>query len=135
MSAVKAALDNNQLRDVESGNMVFMMSKSACLYDAGDHNGSHLMFFTALEDGSLGGWRIGLAGCFRSLPVLLHETKMRQYSIDNKSDIGGGGGSRTRVRKCYWSRDYMLIPVHALGITPGRSRLPLRTDKKRQPLA
>ncbi len=26
---------------------------------------------------------------------------------------GGGGGSRTRVRKCYWSRDYMLIHVHA----------------------
>ncbi len=48
---------------------------------------------------------------------------------------GGGGGSRTRVRRCYWSRDYMLIPVHALGITPGRSRPPLRTDKKRVPLA
>jgi hypothetical protein len=44
---------------------------------------------------------------------------------------GGGGGSRTRVRKCYWSRDYMLIHVHALGITPGRSRPTLRTDKKR----
>ena len=55
MSAVKAALDNNQLRDVESGNMVFMMSKSACLYDAGDHNGSHLMFFTALKDGKFRG--------------------------------------------------------------------------------
>jgi len=27
---------------------VFMMSKSAYLYDAGDHNGPHLMFFTAL---------------------------------------------------------------------------------------
>jgi hypothetical protein len=25
-----------------------MMSKSAYLFDAGDHNGSHLMFFTAL---------------------------------------------------------------------------------------
>src|SRR5690348_5669567 len=45
--------------------------------------------------------------------------------------IGGGGGSRTRVRKCYWSRDYMLIHVHAPGITQGRSRPPLRTDKKR----
>jgi hypothetical protein len=30
--------------------------------------------------------------------------------------FGGGGGSRTRVRKCYWSRDYMLIPVHAPGV-------------------
>jgi hypothetical protein len=49
--------------------------------------------------------------------------------------VGGGGGSRTRVRKCYWSRDYMLIRVHALGITQRRSRPPLRTDKKRLPLA
>ncbi|MDX6577335.1 MAG: hypothetical protein QOE96_3288 [Blastocatellia bacterium] len=31
--------------------MVYMMSKSAYLYDAGDHNGPHLMFFTALKDG------------------------------------------------------------------------------------
>jgi hypothetical protein len=30
---------------------------------------------------------------------------------------------------------YMLSPVHALGITPGRSRRALRTDKKRSPLA
>ena len=29
----------------------------------------------------------------------------------------------------------MLIRVHALGITPGRSRPALRTDKKRVPLA
>jgi hypothetical protein len=28
-------------------------------------------------------------------------------------------------------KDYMLIPVHALSITSGRSRPPLRTDKKR----
>jgi hypothetical protein len=55
--------------------------------------------------------------------------------------FGGGGGSRTRVRKGYWSRDYMLIRVHAPGvcrlaaIPPGRSRPPLRTDKKRVPLA
>jgi hypothetical protein len=48
---------------------------------------------------------------------------------------GGGGGSRTRVRKCYWSRAYMLSPVHAPGITLGRSRRTLRTDKKREPLA
>ena len=49
--------------------------------------------------------------------------------------VGGGGGSRTRVRKCHWSRAYMRSPVHALGITPGRSRSALRTDKKRVPLA
>ena len=51
------------------------------------------------------------------------------------AQYGGGGGSRTRVRKFCWSRDYMLIPVHAPGITLGRSRPPLRTDKKRVPLA
>jgi len=31
--------------------------------------------------------------------------------------------------------NYMLSRVHALGITPGRSRPVLRTDKKRVPLA
>jgi hypothetical protein len=50
VSALKAAFANKQLPDLESGNMVFMMSKSAYLYDAGDHNGPHLMFFTALKD-------------------------------------------------------------------------------------
>jgi len=54
---------------------------------------------------------------------------------EHRDRNGGGGGSRTRVRKCYWSRDYMLIPVHALGITPGRSRHLLRTDKKQLALA
>ena len=38
VSALKAAFANKQLPDLESGNMVFMMSKSACLYEAGDHN-------------------------------------------------------------------------------------------------
>ena len=49
--------------------------------------------------------------------ALLYEIKMCPQTIDNKRDSGGGDGSRTRVRKCYWSRDYMLIPVYALGIT------------------
>jgi hypothetical protein len=42
VSALKAAFDNKQLPDLENGNMVFMMSKSAYLYDDGDHNGPHL---------------------------------------------------------------------------------------------
>ena len=50
-----------------------MMSKSAYLYDEGDHNGPHLMFFTALKDGKNWGWRIGRASCFRSLLVLIVE--------------------------------------------------------------
>ena len=38
VSAIKAAFDNKQLRDLENGAMAFMMSKSAYLYDGGDHN-------------------------------------------------------------------------------------------------
>jgi hypothetical protein len=74
VSALKAAFDNKQLPDLESGNMVFMMSKSANLYDAGDHNGPHLMFFTALKDGM--DWGAGASGSpvfFRSLLVLIVE--------------------------------------------------------------
>jgi hypothetical protein len=51
VSALKAAFDNKQLPDLESGNMVYMMSRSAYLTDEGDHNGPHVMFFTALKDG------------------------------------------------------------------------------------
>jgi hypothetical protein len=60
VSAIKAAFANKQLPDLENGNMVFMMSKSAYLYDAGDHNGPHLMFFTALNDGK--DWGAGASG-------------------------------------------------------------------------
>jgi len=60
VSALKAAFDNKQVPDLENGNMVFMMSKSAYLYDAGDHNGPHLMFFTPLKDGK--DWGAGASG-------------------------------------------------------------------------
>ena len=59
----------------------------------------------------------------------------RRGLIADRWFYGGGGGSRTRVRKCYWSRAYMRSRVPALGITRGRSRPALRTDKKRVPLA
>jgi len=59
----------------------------------------------------------------------------REFEEVNPSQIGGGGGSRTRVRKCYWSEAYMRSHVPASGITQRRSRPPLRTDKKRMPLA
>ena len=54
--------------------------------------------------------------------------------------FGGGGGSRTRVRRCYWSRDYMLIRVPRAPSGPkafwgNHSPLALRTDKTRERLA
>jgi hypothetical protein len=60
VSALKAAFDNKELPEIEDGNMVFMMSKSAYLYDGGDHNGPHLMFFVALKDGK--DWGAGASG-------------------------------------------------------------------------
>jgi hypothetical protein len=60
VSALKAAFDKKQLPALENGNIVFMMSKSAYLYDEGDHNGPHLMFFTALKDGK--DWGAGASG-------------------------------------------------------------------------
>jgi hypothetical protein len=60
VSAIKTAFANKQLPDLENGAMAFMMSKSAYLFDAGDHNGPHVMFFTALEDGK--DWGAGASG-------------------------------------------------------------------------
>ncbi len=60
VSALKAAFANKKLPNLDDGNMVFMMSKSAYLYDEGDHNGPHLMFFTALKDGK--NWGAGASG-------------------------------------------------------------------------
>jgi len=60
VSAIKATFDNKQLPDLESGAMAFMMSKSAYLYDEGDHNGPHLMFFTAFKNGK--NWGAGASG-------------------------------------------------------------------------
>ena len=60
LSALKAAYDKKQLPNLENGAMAFMMSKSAYLFDAGDHNGPHVMIYTALEDGKdWGAWASG----------------------------------------------------------------------------
>ncbi len=49
IAAVKAALANGELPgQLEAGAMSYMMSRSAYLYDEGDHNGSHLMFYTPI---------------------------------------------------------------------------------------
>src|SRR5262244_1846589 len=60
VSAVKAAFENKQLPDLESGAMDYMMSKSAYLTDEGDHNAPHIMFYTRVKDGT--DWGSGAAG-------------------------------------------------------------------------
>jgi hypothetical protein len=58
--ALKEAFEKRQLPDLENGAMAFMMSKSAYLFDAGDHNGPHVMIYTSLEDGKdWGAWAAG----------------------------------------------------------------------------
>jgi hypothetical protein len=60
VSAIKAAFENKQLPNLESGAMAYMMSKSAYLTDEGNHNGPHLMFFTPVKDSK--DWGAGAAG-------------------------------------------------------------------------
>jgi hypothetical protein len=60
LSAVKAAFENKQLPELESGAMDYMMSKSSYLTDEGDHNMPHLMFYTLVKDGK--DWGSGAAG-------------------------------------------------------------------------
>jgi len=60
LSAIKAAFENRQLPDLESGAMCYMMSKSAYLTDEDDHNAPHLMFYTAVMDAK--DWGSGAAG-------------------------------------------------------------------------
>lgn len=60
VSALKPAFENKQLPNLESGAMAYMMSKSAYLSDEGDHNTSHLMFYTGVKDGK--DWGSGAPG-------------------------------------------------------------------------
>jgi len=60
LSAIKAAFENRQVPDLESGAMDYMMSKSAYLTDEDGHNMPHLMFFTAGVDAK--DWGSGAAG-------------------------------------------------------------------------
>ena len=60
LSAIRTAFEKKQLPDLENGAMAFMMSKSAYLFDAGDHNGPHVMLYTSLEDGK--DWGAGTSG-------------------------------------------------------------------------
>jgi len=47
--SVKAAIEKKELPALEPGAMSYMMSKDAYLTDAGNHNMSHLMFYTPLN--------------------------------------------------------------------------------------
>jgi hypothetical protein len=60
LSAIKAAFENRQLPDLESGAMCYMMSKSSYLTDEDNHNMPHLMFYTAGVDAK--DWGSGAAG-------------------------------------------------------------------------
>lgn len=60
VSALKLAFENKQLPNLESGAMAYMMSKSAYLSDEGDHDMSHLMFYTRVKDGK--DWGSGAPG-------------------------------------------------------------------------
>jgi hypothetical protein len=60
LSAIKAAFENKQLPDLESGAMDYMMSKSSYLTDDDGHNLAHLMFFTVGMDAK--DWGSGAAG-------------------------------------------------------------------------
>ena len=60
VSAFKAAFENKQLPDLESGAMDYMMSKSSYLTDEGGHNLPHLMFFTSGVEAR--DWGSGAAG-------------------------------------------------------------------------
>jgi hypothetical protein len=60
LSAVKAAYENHQLPALESGTIDYMMSKSSYLTDEDDHNGPHLMFYGAFNDGK--DWGANLPG-------------------------------------------------------------------------
>jgi hypothetical protein len=60
VAATKAAFENKQLPDLESGAMDYMMSKSSYLTDQGGHNLPHVMFYTRVSDGKE--WGAGAAG-------------------------------------------------------------------------
>jgi hypothetical protein len=60
MAALKTGFGTKKLPAPERDAMAFMMSKSSYLFDRGDHNGPHLMFYSALTDGA--SWGAGVPG-------------------------------------------------------------------------
>ena len=58
IAAIKAALDKKELPALEPGAVGYMMSKSSYLFDGGNHNGPHLMFYKPIKDDSAWGANI-----------------------------------------------------------------------------
>jgi len=55
IAATKAALDKKELPALESGAIAYMMGKGSYLFDKGDHNGPHVMFYEAVKDDAVWG--------------------------------------------------------------------------------
>ena len=55
IAALKAAIDKRELPALERGTICYMMSKDAYLTDNGGHNGPHLMFYQAENNGETWG--------------------------------------------------------------------------------
>ena len=55
IAAIAAALDKKELPGLEPGGVCYMMSKSSYLFDHGDHNGPHLMFYEPVKDNAAWG--------------------------------------------------------------------------------
>ena len=101
LSAIKAAFENRQLPDLESGAMVYMMSKSAYLTDEDDHNVPHLMFFTAVMDAKdWGSGAAGSAGHVGPLLVLLVEGTIPNERAATDSCVLSRGGGLVRRNAC-----------------------------------
>ena len=60
---------------------------------------------------------------------------LRRESAPCRSEVVEAAGVEPASENVTGQENYMRSPVHALGITRGRSRPALRTDKKRVPLA
>lgn len=50
IDAIQAELDKKELPALEPGAMAYMMGKGSYLFDEGDHNGPHLMFYDAVKN-------------------------------------------------------------------------------------
>ena len=74
----------------------------------------------------------------RKVTLDLKYSFLKNYNVCNlliKKDMVEAAGVEPASENVTGQENYMLSRVHAPGITLGRSRPALRTDKKRVPLA